>query len=355
MNDIIIPEGLGEGDTFIHEGLRYTVKNDELTVRDLDLGEYIYEEPASRANTKAYKARALAKKHFAELERVGTVYSLSEQYEKGNGAKDTATVIYLTEATLYHLVALTHTPKGADLRVFMTQLFFAWRKRRLVSPEPAQAKTHALPGKKRELAVYEEEEYDALEAQSRRDAGIHNPTPFLVDARNALRIRYDHFVRRVDIPMRNVWLSARDARDALARIAPVLTRKEDGPSPYFQMDGGCHEASYLTLGQAYHMSLALHVEHHWQSVVAAFEAYDALLTAEVDQEIAWRKNREADAARLAATPTTFGLIESMTTRTESASAQVSGSVDALAEAVAKMSGLLTASLEQQAKRKWPVA
>lgn len=115
MNEIVIPPGLGEGDTFVHEGLRYTVKAGELTVRDLDLGEYLYEEPAGRADTKVYKARALARRHISELERVGTVYLMSEQYAKGHGATGEATVFYLTDAPLHHLVSLTRTSMGPTL------------------------------------------------------------------------------------------------------------------------------------------------------------------------------------------------------------------------------------------------
>lgn len=137
MNDIAIPPDLGEGDTFVHEGLRFTVMNGELTVRDLDLGEYVYEELVSRSNTKAYKARALTRRHLAELERVGTVYSVSEPYLSGKGRSQDATVFYLTEAPLYHLTARTRTSKGSELRISMTQVFFAWRKGRLVSPKEA--------------------------------------------------------------------------------------------------------------------------------------------------------------------------------------------------------------------------
>lgn len=56
-----MPEGLGEGDTFVENGLRFTITNGDLTVKDLDLAEYLYEEPASRANAKGYKARALTR------------------------------------------------------------------------------------------------------------------------------------------------------------------------------------------------------------------------------------------------------------------------------------------------------
>ncbi|WP_173044653.1 hypothetical protein [Bosea sp. ANAM02] len=304
--------------------------------------------------------------NIVELEGYGTLKLVVDVFSiGGNGAEIPMKACWLNPDQMMILLMLSRTPAGKAMRRKMVDLKNAIRDGRLVyadgglvTSEPAKsAGTAVVPARfvPAQSRWSDEAEFDTIEAQDRRARGIHNPTPFLVDTRNALRIRYDHFARRVDIPMRSVWLSFRDARDALAKLAPILTRKEDGPLPYSQMDGGCHEAIYLTLGQAHHLCLDLDVEHHWQSVIAAFEAYNAFLTGETEQEIAWRKSREADAARLAATPTTFGLIESMTTRTESASAQVSGSVDALAEAVAKMSGLLTASLEQQAKRKWPVA
>ncbi|KRE05048.1 hypothetical protein ASE63_25125 [Bosea sp. Root381] len=138
MKDVTIPEGISEGDTFVENGLRFTIKNGDLTVRDLDLGEYLYEEPASGSNTKTYKARALTRRHLDDLRLFGTVYSVSEPYESGNGATKEGTVYYLTEDPLYYLVPMTRTKKGRELRILMTHVFIAWRKGKLVSPDKVQ-------------------------------------------------------------------------------------------------------------------------------------------------------------------------------------------------------------------------
>lgn len=310
MKDISIPEGLGEGDAFVENGIRFTIKNGDLTVRDLDLGEYLYVvegDTPEAAKKKAAKARHLIVKNLDDLRLFGLVHSVSEPYVSGKGRTDDATVYYLTEDPLYYLVPMTRTKKGRELRIMITHVFIAWRKGRLAPPEPA-----ALPPpdakprpQKSELTLHRESDVEAHEEQRRRDHDLHWPTPFLVDHKNALRIRYDKLARTIGMPMSDVWHAVQRAKEPLRQLAPFIERTEDGPCPYQQFDVGYHEAAYLTLGQAHHMCLELKAEDAWDAVVSAFDAYNAFLSGETEREATYRNGREADAARLAATPTTF--------------------------------------------------
>lgn len=373
MKDISIPEGLGEGDTFVENGIRFTIKNGDLTVRDLDLGEYLYVvegDTPEAAKKKAAKARHLIVKNLDDLKQFGSFHSVSEMIEIGKGGLREVTAFYLTEDPLYYLVPMTRTKKGRELRILMTHVFIAWRKGRLGPSEPMALPPPATKPRpqKSELTLHRESDVEARDEQRRRDHDLHWPTPFLVDHKNALRIRYDKLARTIGMPMENVWFAVQRAKEPLRRIAPFMERTEDGPCPYQQLDGGYHEAAYLTLGQAHHMCFELKTEDAWNSVISAFDAYNAFLSGETEREATYRKAREADAARLAATPTTFNLIEAMAERTaersEAATDRISGEISALAGSVTRdvstltasieeLPGLLKESLQKKPSRLWP--
>ncbi len=217
MKDIIIPEGLGEGDTFVENGIRFTIKNGDLTVRDLDLGEYLYVaegDTPEAAKKKAAKARYLITKNIDDLRQFGLVHSVSEPYVSGKGRTDDATVHYLTEDPLYYLVPMTRTKKGRELRILMTHVFIAWRKGSIAAiarePKPTLKAPSTVPDPRQivpltpaspqleSIEPYDDQRLSAEMKEARRSRRPPEPEQIVTDETGQLRIRYSMLAYLID-------------------------------------------------------------------------------------------------------------------------------------------------------------
>lgn len=338
MKDIVIPKGLGEGETFVHDGLTFTIKNGDLTVKDLDLGTYLYVTDADDAETgrkKAAKARYLISKHADDLGQFGPFHSVSEKVRLGSGADRDVIAHYLGQGPLFYIVPKTRTPKGKELGILMTHVFIAWWEGKLrpvgERPQPqALPKSPPLLGDPREiiqqapvspqLRSIEPSDDQMLAGEIDLNRLMKNPPEpeqILADETGELRMRYSMVAHLLDERLIDIYYYGGHQSAILKEIAPIWKRAERyGGFMRYHGEDGLHEASYFTLGQAMAIAVDRKKGHLQDEIIEAFNRHLRILSNYADEQLKHRATRAEIEAKMANPTTIVGQLTRMAEATE---------------------------------------